>query len=138
MRSPSRLPLLLSAVLLAGGALVHTLAFQKASAIVDHSGLQPSFIGVFKGLWLADSVASIGLALALGAIALLPAMATRPLVILLALPPLGLAVVLFATMGNFVPAYVVLAAGLAALIGGLIHPNAATTVTPPATAGLQT
>jgi hypothetical protein len=114
------------------------MAFPKASAIAEHSNLPPNLIGVFKGLWLCDSVATLGLALALGAIAILPTIAARPLVIILALPPFGVAAVLFATMGNFPPAYLMVVAGLAALMGGVLHGNAPTIVTPPATAGLQT
>jgi hypothetical protein len=39
---------------------------------------------------------------------------------LLACAPLAVAVAIFATMGNFVPGYVMLVAGTAALIGGAL------------------
>ena len=121
MRFTSRLLLALSAICLAGGALVHARAFPKAAVIADHSTLPAFFSGAFKGLWICDSLSSMGLALALGAIAAFPTIAARPLVILLALPPLTFAAALFATLGNFFPGYLMLLAGAAALAGGLLH-----------------
>lgn len=121
MRIASRLLLGMSALDLAGGAVIHAMAFRKAAVIADHSTLPAFFAAAFKGLWLCDSITSIGLALALGAIAVSPAIAARPLVIILALPPLGFAAALFATMGNFFPGYLMLLAGAATLAGGVIH-----------------
>jgi hypothetical protein len=121
MRIASRLLLVLSALDLAGGAVIHAMAFRKASVVAAHSTLPAFFTAAFKGLWLCDSITSLGLALALGAIAVSPTIAARPLVIILALPPLGFAVALFATMGNFFPGYLMLLAGAATLAGGLMH-----------------
>ena len=61
----SRLSLALSALILAGGGVVHGLAFPKASNVVAHSDLKPLFAAVFNGLWLSDSATSIALALGL-------------------------------------------------------------------------
>jgi hypothetical protein len=121
VRIASRLLLALSALILAGGAVIHALAYPKAAVIADHSTLPAFLSAAFKGLWLCDSLTSIGLALPLGVIAALPTIAARPLVILLALPPLAFAWVLFATLGNFFAAYLMLLAGAAALAGGLLH-----------------
>ena len=123
MHFASRLLLAFSATCLAGGALVHALAFPKAAVIADHSTLSTFYSGAFKGLWICDSLTSIGLALAFGAIAAYPSIAARPLVILLALPPLAFAAALFATLGNFFPGYLMLLAGAAAFTGGLLHGN---------------
>lgn len=119
-RLAPRFLLAFSALCLAAGAAVHTLAFPKAAAVADHSTLPPLFAAAFKGLWLFDSINSAAFALAFGAIAVFPAMASRGLVMLLACAPLAVAVGVFATMGNFPPGYVMLVAGGAALIGGAL------------------
>jgi hypothetical protein len=48
-------------------------------------------------------------------------MASRSLVVLLALAPLAFATAIFATMGNFFAGHLMLLAGTAALIGGALH-----------------
>ena len=68
--------------------------------------------------------ASVALALAFGSIAAFPGMASRSVVVLLALAPLAFAMALFSTMGNFFPGYLMLVAGTAALIGGVLHHRA--------------
>lgn len=123
MSIASRSLLGLSAVILAGGAVIHALALPKAAAAAAHSTLAAFFVGAFKGLWACDSISSFGLALALGAIASFPSIAARSLVIILALPLFGFTVALFATMGNFFPTYLNLAAAVATLAGGLLHPR---------------
>jgi hypothetical protein len=121
MRFAPRLLLGFSAFCLATGALVHVLAFPKAAGIVEHSILPVFFVAAFKGLWLSDSVSSIALSLAIGAIAVFPRMASRSLVTLLSLVPLTSAITIFATMGNFFAGYVMLLSGAAILIGGALH-----------------
>jgi hypothetical protein len=108
-------------VILAGGAIVHARALPKAAVIAEHSTLPAFFTAAFKGLWICDSITSLGLALALGGIAAFPAIAARSLVILLALPLWGFAVALFATLGNFFPGYLMLSAAVATLVGGILH-----------------
>jgi hypothetical protein len=50
-----------------------------------------------------------------------PGMASRSLVVLLALAPLAFATAIFATMGNFFAGHLMLLAGTAALVGGALH-----------------
>jgi hypothetical protein len=100
---------------------MHALAYPKAARIAEHSALPTLFAAAFKGLWLIDSAASLVLAVAFGLVAAIPSTASRSLVVVLALAPLTFAMALFATMGNFFPAYLMLAAGAAALIGGALH-----------------
>jgi hypothetical protein len=57
--------------------------------MAEHSTLPAFFSAAFKGLWLSNSVASVALALAFGSIAAFPGMASRSLVVLLALAPLS-------------------------------------------------
>lgn len=124
VRLAPRLLLVFTALCLAGGACVHALAYPKAARIAEHSALPAFFTAAFKGLWLIDSAASLVLAVAFGLVAAFPSTASRSVVVILALAPLGFAMALFATMGNFFPAYLMLVAGAAALIGGALHHRA--------------
>jgi hypothetical protein len=121
MRFAPRLLLAFSSLCLAAGGAVHALAFAKAATVAEHSTLPPFFSAAFKGLWLCDSITSVALALALGSIAAFPGMASRSLVMLLALAPLAFATAIFATMGNFFAGHLMLLAGTLALIGGALH-----------------
>jgi hypothetical protein len=122
MRFAPRLLLAFSSLCLVAGGAVHALAFPTAATVAEHSTLPPFFSGAFKGLWLCDSITSVALALAFGSIATFPGMASRSLVVLLALAPLAVATAIFATMGNFFAGHLMLLAGTAALIGGCLHP----------------
>jgi len=113
----SRVSLAGSALILAGGGIVHGLAYTKASNVVAHSDLEPLFATAFNALWLADSATSIVMAMVFAALAAQPSWATRPLVAILALVPLASAVVIYATMGAFFAGHIMLAAGAAALVG---------------------
>jgi hypothetical protein len=125
MRFAPRLLLAFSSLCLAFGGAVHALAFPKAAIVADHSTLPAFFSAAFKGLWLSDSITSVALALAFGSIAAFPRMASRSLVVLLALAPIAFATAIFATMGNFFAGHLMLLAGTAALIGGALHRNPA-------------
>ncbi len=118
IRFAPRLLLAFSSLCLAAGGAAHALAFPKAATVAEHSALPPFFSAAFKGLWLCDSITSVALALALGSIAAFPGLASRSLVMLLALAPLACATAIFATMGNFFAGHVMLLAGTLALIGG--------------------
>lgn len=121
MRFAPRFLLAFSSLCLAAGGAVHALAFPKAATVAEHSTLPPFFSAAFQGLWLCDSITSVALALAFGSIAAFPGMASRSLVVLLALAPLAFASAIFATMGNFFAGHLMLLAGTAALIGGALH-----------------
>ncbi len=120
----SRLLLTASAALLASGGVAHGLAYAKASTIAEHSTLPRFFTAAFKGLWLSDALSSMVLALILGAIALRPAVATRPLIMLIAASPIAGAVAIFWTMGNFYAGHLLLLSGTAALLGAMLNENA--------------
>jgi hypothetical protein len=123
-RLAPRLLLAFTALCLAGGACVHALAYPKAARIAEHSALPAFFTAAFKGLWLIDSAASLVLAMAFGLVAAFPNTVSRSVVVVLALAPVAFAMALFATMGNFLPAYLMLVAGAAALLGGALHHRA--------------
>jgi hypothetical protein len=93
--------------------------FSNASKIADLSTLPPFFASAFKGLWLTDSVSSITLGLIFALVAARPQWTAGPVRLFLALLPIALAVVIFATMGNFFAGYMMLVAGAAALGGAL-------------------
>ncbi len=118
IRFAPRLLLALSGLCLAAGGAAHALAFPKAATVAEHSALPPFFSAAFKGLWLCDSITSVSLALALGSIAAFPRLASRTLIMLLALAPLACATAIFATMGNFFAGHIMLLAGTLALMGG--------------------
>ena len=111
MRFAPRLLLAFSSLCLAAGGAVHALAFPKAATVSEHSTLPQFFSAAFNGLWLCDSITSVALALAFGSIAAFPGIASRWLVMLLALAPLACATAIFATMGNFFAGYLMLVAG---------------------------
>jgi len=82
------------------------------------------FAAAFKGLWLSDSLSSLALALVFAAIALVPRLATKPLIVLIAVGPIAVAIAIFVTMGNFYAGYLTMLAGMAALSGAVLHQNA--------------
>jgi hypothetical protein len=120
MRTSARVPLTLSALLLAAGGVVHGMAYPKAAVAVDHSTLAAFLAGAFKGLWLCDSANSLWLAVVLGTIAAWPRVAARALVVILGLGPVASAVVIYATLGNFFAGHLMLLSGALALVGGAL------------------
>lgn len=121
----SRLLLGATALLLAAGGTLHAMAYPKARSIADHSDLAPFAAAAFKGLWLSDSVTSGAFAAVFLLAACYPRWAARPLLVVLALGPLAVAVAVYSTMGNFFGGHMMLAAGITALIGALLKPQAA-------------
>lgn len=122
-QTTSRSLLVLSAIILAAGAIMHGIAYRKASAIVEQSTLSSFFQAAFKGLWLGESLGFLTLALALACIATSPRLAATPLVLILALMPLGCAVALFSTMGGFFAAYLMLLAAALMLLAAALRPR---------------
>jgi hypothetical protein len=106
--------LLVSAAMLAAGGSLHLIALRQASVAADQSTLSSFFKAALKGLWLNDSLSTLVLAAVLSCIAFRPRLASKQLILLLALIPLSSAVGLFATMGNFYAGYLMLT--IAALI----------------------
>jgi len=130
MRIVSRCFLAVSALLLAGGGLAHALAYVRASTVVERSTMPKFFIAAFKGLWMGDASSSIALALVFAAIAFFPRLATKPLIMLIAVGPIAVAIAIFATMGNFYAGYLTMLAGMAALSGAVLHQNAYADIRP--------
>lgn len=72
-----------------------------------------------KALWLIDSATLITLAIVLALVAARPHLASRPVIILLALVPAATAFFLYKFIGNFVPAHMLLASAVATVFGGV-------------------
>jgi hypothetical protein len=130
MRIVSRCLLAVSALLLAGGGLAHALAYARASTVAEHSTMPKFFAAAFRGLWLGDALSSLALALVFAAVSLLPRLASKPLIMLIAVGPIAVAIAIFVTMGNFYAGYLTMLAGLAALSGAVLHQNAGVDIIP--------
>ena len=111
-----RLLFAFSAVVLLLGGLMHAAAFGKAVSAVSASDLPPFYGNSLKGLWVIDAATLLILSLAFGCLAVRPALANRPIVILLALIPAATAFFLYKFIGNFLPAHMLAAAAAAALL----------------------
>jgi hypothetical protein len=72
-------------------------------------------------LWLHDCVSTLVFASVFLAVALHPLLSVRSALFLSGFAPVGYAVVIFATMGNFFAGYVMLLSGVAALAGCLLY-----------------
>lgn len=98
---------------------MHTAAFSKAADVIGTARLPGRFPALLKGLWLSNSVTVFGFALILACLAAQPKLMAKPLILVLASTLLGLAVLTYAQVGNFLPAHALLVAGLAT-IGGCV------------------
>jgi hypothetical protein len=121
MKSLGRILLAFSAILLGIGAWIHTSAFSKVSAAVAKSDLN-AFLGKgLKVLWLMDSTVQIILAIVFATVAIRPFAASKAVVVLLSLVLLATAALIYDFIGNFVGGHIFLTAGVAAILGGLLH-----------------
>jgi hypothetical protein len=110
----SRLLLAFSAIVLVGGAYLHTSGFNRMSAAVAKSDLVP-FVGKgLKVLWLQDSVIAIVLGIIFGTIAARGSAAPRWIIVVLGLIPVATAGFVY----HFIGGHVFLTAGVAAILGG--------------------
>ena len=120
----SRCLLWIAAALLLLGAFLHTSAFPRVLSAVASSNL-PSFFGQsLKGLWLIDSMTLLILAVVFGLLAAKPALASGLVLALIALIPVGTAVLLYIFMGLFPAAHLLMVAGGLAVAAGLLRINA--------------
>ncbi|MBO0696262.1 MAG: hypothetical protein J2P56_09210 [Verrucomicrobia bacterium] len=123
MKLPGRIFLAFSAMLLAVGAWIHTSAFNKVSAAVAKSDLDP-FVGKgLKVLWLQDSTIAIVMAIVFAIVAIRPFAAGKIVIVLLGLVPVITAGLIYHFIGNFVGGHIFLIAGAAAILGGLLCPR---------------
>lgn len=114
-----RLLLALSALIMAAGGLLHARAFDKTVAAVANSNLATFYANSLKALWLIDSATLLTLAVVFGLIAARPSLATRLVIIVLAVIPAATAFFLYKFIGNFVPANMLMGAAIAAVVAGL-------------------
>ena len=121
-RAP-RLLLAFCSLLMAMGCVLHAAAFHRAQSVVSVSRLPPFFGNSFKSLWLGDSTTMLALAVIFGVIAVRPAVATRPMVLLVALIPAATAVLLYVFLGNFFAGHIHLATATGAFLAGLRLPG---------------
>ncbi len=116
-RAP-RFLLALAALLAAAGTTLHALPFGKAAGVITASSLPPFYRNTFQALWLGDSANLFALALLFGLIAARPAVATRPIVLLLAVLPAATAALIYWFLGMFFAGHIlVVIAGLASIAG---------------------
>jgi|SRR5215813_10016725 len=123
MKLLGRILLAFSAVLLAIGASIHTAAFGKVSAAVSTSDLAPFFGKGLKVLWLQDSTIAIVLAIVFAIVVICPFAASRAVIVLLGLVPVITGTLVYLFIGNFIGGHIFLAAGSAAILGGLLSPR---------------
>jgi hypothetical protein len=122
LKSLSRWFLLFAALLLLLGAIMHTSAFPRTqSAVAAAPSLAPFFGQSLKALWLIDSVTLLTLSGIFSLAALSPGSISGLLVALLALVPVGTAILLYVFLGRFAPAHLLLLAGLLALTAGMLR-----------------
>ena len=122
MKSLGRFLLAFSAILLVIGAWIHTSAFNKMSATVAKSDLIPSAAKSLRILWLEDSVVLLVLAIAFAVIAAWPSTATKWVIVLIAVIPAATAALVYYFVGTFIAGHILLAAAIAAIVGGLQYP----------------
>jgi hypothetical protein len=123
MNTLPRWLLIVAAVLLLFGAAMHTLAFPRTMAAATASNLPGFFSQSLKALWLIDSVTLIVLGVVFALVAVRPALASGIVVALVALVPLGTAILLYTFLGWFIPAHLLLLAGALSFAAGVFHTN---------------
>jgi hypothetical protein len=122
MKLLGRILLAFSAIVLAAGAWIHTAGFDRMSAGVAKSNLDPFLSKGFKVLWLQDSTIATVLAVVFAVVAIRPTAASKPVIVLLALVPVVTAAVTYYFIGNFFGGHIFLVAGVAAIVGRLLYP----------------
>lgn len=115
-RTCARVLLWVAAAILIGGAVVHAAAFGKVAAAVAAARDLPPFFGhSLQALWLADSATLGVLGLLSAVLALQPARLSGALLLVLLVIPAATALSLYAFIGSFLPAHLLLAACLLTL-----------------------
>jgi hypothetical protein len=117
----SRALLACAACIFAGGGVLHAAAyFSKAHLAIESAGVKQFFGNELKVLWLADSTTLVSLALALGLVSLRPAYGSRLLLLFLALVPGAIATLLYAYLGPFYAAHLLLLGSIMVVIAALL------------------
>jgi len=102
---------------------MHAAAFPKAQVAIDGTNLPHFYAGSSKALWLADSATLFILAVIFGLIAARPSVASRPLVILVALIPAATAILIYTFLGGFIAGHILVAIAILALLAGTQFPG---------------
>jgi len=119
-----RILLAISALIQAGGGVVHAMVFSKATTVLEATNMPAFYANSFRALWLIDSASLISVAVMLAVIIVKPALASGWLVMLLALIPLCTAVLVFIFVGGLFPPAVTLAvAALLMVVAGWLMPK---------------
>src|SRR5438132_13600270 len=113
----ARVLLAVSACVFAFGSAMHAIAFATKAAPEIERAAVPQFFGAeLKGLWLTDSTTLLAVGVLCAVIAARPMIASRPVVMLLALLPASTAVVLYVFLGGLCAAQLLMAASAAPLL----------------------
>jgi hypothetical protein len=120
LRTVSRWLLAIAGVLLLAGSAFHTMAYGKATALIDASNIPARNGALFKALWLVDSGEVLLVGVAFLALAWRPRLANRAALGFLAALLLASATAVYVTVGNFPPAHVLLAAAALAITAALL------------------
>lgn len=121
-RTP-RLLLVVSSFLAATGAAIHAAPFNRALAAIGAANLKPFYANSFKALWLGDSTTLLIVAVLFAMIAARPSVATRPVVMLLALIPAAVAILIYAFLGGFFAGHLLMAIAALGFASGLQFPG---------------
>ncbi len=119
-----RIFLAVAALILAAGGVLHAMAFSKALSALGGASMPDFYANSFRSLWLIDSAALISLAIILAVIIARPAMATRWIVVLLALIPGATAGIVYCFVGPFFAPHTLVVASLLIVAGGVQFPAA--------------
>lgn len=134
MRLASRWLLGCASLLLIAGGTYHTWMYsKKAAAMIDASNLSATNAAVFKGLWLSDGAVVTLIGLAYLTLAWQPKSGTRTMLAFLAALPLASAATIYATMGSFPPAHLLVLSGAMAICAALLPVGRHATVSSSAT-----
>lgn len=120
IKSIDRVLLATAAVLLFAGGALHATAFGAAAASLSNAALPAFYAGSFKALWLIDSATLVCLGGLFAFICARPGIATRPVLVFLALIPAATAVLIYLFVGPFFPAHMLAAAAAAVVLAGLL------------------
>ena len=120
LRAPSRWLLTIAAVLLLAGGSFHTWVYGIATVMIDASNLSARNAAIFKGLWLVDSGEVLLIGLAFLALALRPRLGNRAMLGFLAALLIASALAVYCTVGNFVPAHLLLVAAALGITAALL------------------
>ena len=122
----ARILLGLAAAIFGIGGVLHALAYHtSASSRLDGAHMPAFFAGELRVLWLADSSTLLALAVLFGFLAMRPTAATRPLLFLLAMVPLGTTSLLYVFLGGFYAAHLLAAASLMVIAAAFLNPRPA-------------